>query len=286
MSRAALFEVGTSITCIRNCPGRDAMKRNETVLVYAVTGLLLGILLVAVVFGNQPVAPADSGGEKSAQAPGVVLDLMGAEDGVDAAEDATEPGGPGATATAAAVGGELPGVDEAISDQKSAVAAEPVALSQPVEVPDPVMVAEKRLEESFGTSRRDGEYRVVKAWRNATLANVVERWTGSQEALKEARILNESLAEQIVKGDEILVKWVDAQDLLAAKQVRDAEFKKIDWSKGELYVLKKGDSLWKVASRRVATNMIPAWLEQFKGLNPAITDLGAMIEGQKVRLPR
>ena len=262
------------------------MKRNETVLVYAVTGLLLGILLVAVVFGHQPVAPADPGGETSAQTPGVILDLMGAEDGVDAAEDATEPGGPGATATAAAVGGELPGVDEAISDQKSAVAAEPVALSQPVEVPDPVMVAEKRLEESFGTSRRDGEYRVVKGWQNATLAKVVERWTGSQEALEEARILNESLAEQIVKGDEILVKWVDAQDLLAAKQVRDAEFKKIDWSKGELYVLKKGDSLWKVASRRVATNMIPAWLESFKGLNPRIKDLGALVEGQKVRLPR
>jgi len=265
------------------------MKRNETVLVYAVTGLLLGILLVAVVFGHQPVAPADPSGEKSAQTPGVILDLMGAEEGVGAADGSTEPGGPGETAVAD--GGELPGAGEAISDQKSAGAtedgaAEPVALSQPVVVPDPAVVLEQRLEESFGTSRRDGDYRVVKGWQNATLAKVVERWTGNQEALEEARILNEALPEQIVKGDEILVKWVDAEALLAAKQVRDAERDKIDWSKGELYVLKEGDSLWKVASRRVDTNMIPAWLEQFKGLNPRIKDLGALMEGQKVRLPR
>ncbi|MEE2886010.1 MAG: LysM domain-containing protein [Planctomycetota bacterium] len=265
------------------------MKRNETVLVYAVTGLLLGILLVAVVFGRQPVVPADPGGEKSAQTPGVILDLMGAEEDAAPGEGSTEAGGPGETATAD--GGELPGAGEAISDQESVGAteggaAEPVALSQPVVVPDPAVVLEKRLEESFGTSRRDGEYRVVKGWQNATLAKVVERWTGGQEALEEARILNESLAEQIDKGDEILVKWVDAQDLLAAKQVRDAERDKIDWAKGELYVLKKGDSLWKVASRRVANNMIPAWLERFKGLNPRIKDLGALVEGQKVRLPR
>lgn len=262
------------------------MKRNETVLVYAVTGLLLGILLVAVVFGRQPVVQANTAGETSVQLTGVTLDLMEAKDGANIGGGTSEPGEIGETPA-----GEQSGPGDEVSDGKSAdstEAGEPtlVALSKPIVVPEPEVLPEKLLEESFGTSRRDGDYRVVKGWHNATLAGVVERWTGSRAAVAEAGTLNESLGDQIVKGDEILVPWVDAESLLAAKKLRDSERQKTDWVKGELYVLKKGDSLWKVASRRVATNMIPAWLESFKGLNPKITNLGALMEGQKVRLPR
>jgi hypothetical protein len=265
------------------------MKRNETVLVYAVTGLLLGILVVAIVFGDQPVAKLATNPEKTAELPGVTPALMGVEDG-DAAEKASQPsledaaGGITDVDPAGVIAaGEPPAVDgETPAGEDPPTAKEPdsVALS------NPVVVQDARLEEAYGTSRREGDYRVVKGWRGSSLVSIVERWTGSREALGEAKTLNESLGAEIAQGEEILVPWVDAQHLLAAKDVRDASRAKIDWSKGELYVLKKGDSLWKVASNRVANNMIPAWLEKFKGLNPQVTDLGALIEGQKVHLPR
>ncbi len=276
------------------------MKRNETVLVYAVTGLLLGILVVAIVFGDQPVAKPATNPEKTVELPGVTPALMGAEEG-DAAEKAAQPslddaagGTTGVGPVGATAAGEPPAVDGEISagaDTPTAKESDSVALS------NPVVVQDAKLEEAYGTSRREGDYRVVKGWRGSSLASVVERWTGSREALGEAKTLNESLGAEIAQGEEILVPWVDAQHLLAAKDardasrakakdVRDASRAKIDWSKGELYVLKKGDSLWKVASHRVANNMIPAWLEKFKGLNPQVTNLGSLIEGQKVHLPR
>ena len=265
------------------------MKRNETVLVYAVTGLLLGILVVAIVFGDQPVAKLATNPEKTIELPGVTPALMGAEDG-DVDEKAAQPslddvagGTTDLDPVEATAADELPAVDgETSAEEDTPTAKEPdsVALN------NPVVVQDAKLEEAYGTSRREGDYRVVKGWRGSSLASIVERWTGSQEALGEAKTLNESLGAEIAQGEEILVPWVDSQHLLAAKGVRDASRAKIDWSKGELYVLKKGDSLWKVASHRVANNMIPAWLEKFKGLNPQVTNLGSLIEGQKVHLPR
>ena len=63
--------------------------------------------------------------------------------------------------------------------------------------------------------------------------------------------------------------------------------KKIEKVAGNYYVLRKGDSLWKVAKARgVPNNQIPTWLQRFKTINPEITDLGVLVEGQKVRLPK
>jgi hypothetical protein len=265
------------------------MKRNETVLVYAVTGLLLGILMVAIVFGDQPVAKPAVNPEKVVTLPGVTPALMGAEE-VATAGNTSEPSpedAAGATVDADSTG-SIVAVDPSVTTGETPADEDTEAAKEPdsVALSNPVVVQDSKLEEAYGTSRRDGDYRVVKGWRGATLSSIVERWTGSQEALDEATTLNESLGAEIAQGDEILVPWVDAELLLAAKDVRDASREKIDWSKGELYVLKKGDSLWKVASKRVANNMVPAWLEKFKGLNPQVADLGALIEGQKIRLPR
>ena len=261
------------------------MKRNETVLVYAVTGLLLAILLVAVVFGNQTPVQSDADRSKTVQLPGVTPALMGAEEAPTASlEGALEDLG------AVTDGDDVSGPEAAdnpdeTSDESSDEAGA-VALSKPVPVPEPVVLPEQLLEQALGTSRRDGDYRIVTGWENATLRDVVERWTGTADAMAAVQTINETVGDQLVHGDEILVPWVDAEVLLVAKKARDAERQQADWVKGDLYVLKKGDSLWKVASRRVATNMIPAWLEQFKGLNPSIEDTSSLMEGQKVRLPR
>lgn len=260
------------------------MKRNETVLVYAVTGLLLGILLVAVVFGSQPTQDVDPDREKTAQSQGVTPALMGAEQddpdsktGDEVPDGAVDPdaGGPGSTGDGSIGDGERD------SPRTPATGAPtPVALNNAIVLPD------KLLEDAYGTSAREGDYRVVTGWQGATLAGVLERWTGSRDALTEIQTLNESISERIAQGDQILVPWVEADTILAAKKTRDALHKQANWQKGEPYVLKKGDSLWKVASKRVATNLIPAWLERFKTLNPEIENLGALVEGQKVRLPR
>jgi len=217
---------------------------------------------------------------QSVELPGVAPALMGA------AEDPSAPGGELPDATQGPGGGdaELDADEPEVEGVVDAGGA--VALNKPVEAPEPIVLPEQLLEQALGTSRRDGEYRIVTGWKNATLANVVERWTGGSAALDEVRTLNESVGDQLGHGDEILVPWVDAEALLAAKAAQDTVRSQADWAKGELYVLKKGDSLWKVASQRVATNMIPAWLKQFEGLNPSIADTGTLMEGQKVRLPR
>jgi hypothetical protein len=277
------------------------MKRNEAVLVYAVTGVLLFILAIAVVFGGEPAgaAPGERGVGKSAAAslPGVTQALMNPEAKVGAG--ASEPGvaGPGAADPGAADPGAAdPGAaDPGPADPGRVGAEPPVGVVPPAaEIPHegpaalsrPVVIPDAALENAFGTSERRGEYRLVKSWAGASLRQVVERWCGSVAQIDEVVAVNETVGPRPAPRTEILVPWVDAAKLLQAKQRRDAERQQADYLKGELYALKRGDSLWKVAAQRVANNQVPAWLEKFKKLNPEITNLSALVEGQKVRLPR
>ena len=263
------------------------MKRNETVLVYAVTGLLLVILLVAVVFGSQPSNKVQPEREKSASLPGVksaLLDGEGIGKPASAAGDKTDVGttDPGGIPAVVTENDPENGTEEEILE------AGPMPPKKPETVPlrKDTNLPSARIERLFGASERQGEYRLVKAWRGASLPDVVERWVGDKDRLQDVLAVNETLTNDIAEGDEVLVPWVEDETLLAQHEKIQAERKRVDWAKGELYKLKKGDSLWKVASKRVPTNKIPAWLEQFKVLNPDISDLSALVEGQKVRLPR
>jgi hypothetical protein len=142
------------------------------------------------------------------------------------------------------------------------------------------------LQSVLGESRRQGDYRVVKVRSGAGLADIAARWCGDRAELPVVEALNETLVGQRLGPDqEVLVPWVEPTVLLAAHAQREAQRAAIEKAAGELYALRRGDSLWKIAAARVPTNRIPAWLEEFKKLNPEIGDLGTLIEGQKVRLP-
>jgi LysM domain len=272
------------------------MKRNETVLVYAVTGLLLVILLVAVVFGEQNpakaqgfekmrpqvaslpgVTPADSPADGSAENPAKKPAETTADDkaktGDDAEKGAPTTGPPNAEAKVEAPETETKATQN--GDDRG------VGLSANVITPA------KQIEGVLGVSTRSGEFRVVKARRGDTLARLVARWCLDAAHLATVEVLNESLVDAaLTSGQEVVVPWIDAEALLAAETSRKKQAAVIEHAKGQPYILKRGDSLWNLAKVRVAKNMIPAWLERFKQLNPEITDPSALIAGQKVRLPR
>ena len=262
------------------------MKRNETVLVYAVTGLLLVILLVAVIFGEQNPARAET--EKKtrpavASLPGVAPAEAPART-PGAAKPSEEPGAnlaekpsekPSEKPTEETGEGEKP-ADEG-TEGADAKSGEPVVLKSTVT---------EELAGVLGTSSRMGEYRVVKARRGDTLALVVARWCADATQLSTVEVLNESLVEaDLESGQEVVVPWVDAETLLLAAKARAKKSAVVEHAKGQLYTIEKGDSLWDLAKVRVAKNKIPAWLGRFKVLNPDITDLSVLIAGQKVRLP-
>lgn len=252
------------------------MKRNESVLVYGVTGLLLVILLVAVIFGEQPAnAGEPKAGPNLAQLPSVTPAL--GDDGVTGDPKANDPNAKDDPA----------GAKTDQTDQEKPT--EPVSLTTTVSTP---ISAEKRLENEFGTSSKVDGYRMVQAWHGDTLKKVVTRWCGSENHMPVVETLNETVNDHtLTKGQKIMVPWVEAEVLLAAEAARAARRadsrKKIRDVKGNLYVLRKGDSLWKVAKARgVPNNQIPAWLQKFKTINPEITDLGLLVEGQKILLPK
>ncbi len=270
------------------------MKRNETVLVYAVTGLLLVILLVAVIFGEQNPARAET--EKKtrpavASLPGVApaeapVRAPGAakpseEPGANLAEESSEKPPEKPPEKPSEETGEETGEGEKPADEGTegadAKSGEPIVLKSTVT---------EDLAGVLGTSSRMGEYRVVKARHGDTLALVVARWCADATQLSTIEVLNESLVEaDLESGQEVVVPWVDAETLLLAAKARAKKSSVVEHAKGQLYTIKKGDSLWDLAKVRVAKNKIPAWLGRFKVLNPDIIDLSVLIAGQKVRLP-
>ncbi|MCB9869321.1 MAG: LysM peptidoglycan-binding domain-containing protein [Planctomycetes bacterium] len=285
------------------------MKRNETILVYAVTGLLLLILAIAVIFGEQPatkpseqtVAQSDLP-TSSTQLPGVTPALLGEGAGTP---DGPAGGRPEAGRTTpvtpetekprdgsnAPVGGTpSPAPSGPIAGGSSAdgttPTVTPVGLAKSVEVPAAAPAPEQVLETRFGTSRRMGDFRVVRAWSGASLRDVVQRWCGDTSRLGDVELLNESVdPKRLTANQEVIVPWVEASSLLAAAEVRHAVPAVAPAAAGT-YSVGKGESLWKIASRRVPAKKIPAWIARFREINPEVSDPNALREGQKVRLPK
>ncbi len=277
------------------------MKRNDSILVYAVTGLLLVILVVAVVFGESKpaIANADGGNRpRVATLPGVAPvnpepEVDGEQTGIESAEgvetpkngDTTEPGN-GRPNSAEIEGSETQGDGKTGAGIGSEAPA--TASQGPVDLKATVVTSEMKLERALGMSSRNRDFRVVKSRRGDTLGAVVQRWCGDSRYLPDAEAVNEHLIEgTLTTGQDVVVPWVEAEIILAAETVRAAAAGKAAHATGQLYSLQKGDSLWKLAKTRVGENkLVPAWLERFKQLNPEITDLSVLVVGQEVRLPR
>lgn len=182
------------------------MKQNERLLVYAVTGFLALILVVALVFspetGKNPL--------KSGTGAQGLDDILGNKP--IAAETKKEPA-PAPAAAPAAAPATTPTADS-LTGLPSPKAVTP---EQPLNAVTkaPLLAADLVLQ-ALGPSRSEHGVRFVRALRNDSLDILVKRWCGARDPyLAEAKALNEDL--QVLRaGQEVAVPLVSDEVLLAA----------------------------------------------------------------------
>jgi len=290
------------------------MKQNERLLVYAVTGFLALILVIAVLFGNDPVNAA-SKQEKMSKGLSEILQPKGSV----AADDQDDEGAKGA---------DVDGED----DSKGEVDQQPL-IAKPI-------LASAVVERALGASRRDRFVRFVPVKRGDAFETLVRRWCGSTDGfLEEAYGLNEHLRDMKVlrAGAEVAVPWVDDEVLAAvleaqaprklaasgdvllkspareAAGVPTADNSKIRKPSFDVpgtgtgtgagagvgagagtagagpavalvtYKVKPNDSLWKIASRLCAKNEVQGMIRTIKELNPGVPELLPI--GYELQLP-
>lgn len=284
------------------------MKQNEKLLVYAVTGFLVVILGIAVLFGKDGSKPPAPEAKEGTQSLTSILEGTGAiPKAADKDKVGTEPGAGANHNTGLPNPGEV-----GIPGGKPLVAT-----------PPPVAADELRL--ALGPSRRERDFRIVKAKRGDTLGKLVETWCGSVDQLEVAKGINEKW-ETLKAGDDVTLPWVDDDKVLAAWQQdhpaapapgngnlpasnvvpanaggngskpveavanggKPEAAPKADAAPvaaTRLYKLKHGESLWKVAEREVGRAGANDFIEKVKALNRNVADFERLREGVELRLP-
>ncbi|MFK7742908.1 MAG: LysM peptidoglycan-binding domain-containing protein [Planctomycetota bacterium] len=192
------------------------MKQNERLLVYAVTGFLALILIIAVVFGSEP---ANAGGSGAAGAGGTGAVGTGAGGNAANAGGGNQPRGldellgrygvdsDGGNSPASSKTTRLPSPNalDPRSEDRS-VTEQPLRAKLPVA--DAVLV-----ERTLGQSRRERMVRWVPVRRGDSWTSLVLRWCGKSAGfIDEARQLNEETS-QLREGSEVMVPWVDDEKL-------------------------------------------------------------------------
>lgn len=252
------------------------MKRNESILVYGVAGLLVLILGVAVVFGNerdQADGSAPPGEEIGVAKTGdgtVTDDTLSLD---DLLAEPQHPAGPLAK--------ETPSGEPLAADASAAGLVAADAVQQPLE-----KRATAELLAALGETRRDGDYRVVKVRKGDSLSVLVQRWCGSLDDLAVAEALNEDVNPQLLKqGQEIYLPWVDDAVIGAQLEERAVVNAKVDSDKGRTYTLKQGDMLWDLAVAATGSqSRAPKYIERLMQLNPGLVPESLKV-GQRIVLP-
>lgn len=174
------------------------MKQNERLLVYAVTGFLAVILVIAVWFGNDAKAGttglnAENAGtnKESVRGLGAILDQT---DPAAAKKDANQPLVPEA----------LVGTGE-----------------QPLNATNKPIPAAELVAQMLGPSRRDYSVRYVMPRPGDSLETLVQRWCGSRDFLDKAKRINEDLT-MVRVGTEVALPWVDDEALYDIHVARQA----------------------------------------------------------------
>ena len=279
------------------------MKPNESILVYSVTGLLVVILAVAILFGNEQGAQAQT------QARGKALDELVGVNAASApdrgtAETRLTPGGNAAGEGATPAKGpdlglvqpEAPAPGNAASppdNAPSVVPMTPLAMQSPVtQQPEPDLATQALM--WLGDSKRDGDYRIVMVRKDDTFSELVQRWCGNLDQLEIAESLNEELnLRRLEPSTKVCLPWVDDAKLVAAhvarKQKQETEVKVVTEArnKGLDYRVKAGDKLWNIAAARVGQKNANQFIEEVKALNPALmADPSKLVVGTTIILPR
>lgn len=306
------------------------MKQNERLLVYAVTGFLAIILLIAVLFGP-------SGRDAAAKATGgdATNPTSGKNDG---------PRGLGELLGDKVLPKTLPVTDPSVGSKPTAnpeaapvsakvadvLQSNPVTAQQPLVANERPLVAMDMVAQVLGPSRRDRGTRMVRAKAGDSLEILVRRWCGARDPfLEEAKALNEDLVTLRV-GQEVCVPWVEDDVVLAAYEATKPKTLVPTTSPTQLtqpngaetngapvvpvarpnfaepgaaradntgkapanvpaaasgteYVVKAGESLWKIADRTYGRQNAPKMIAEIKKANPSLGD--TLRAGQKIVLP-
>lgn len=201
------------------------MKQNERLLVYAVTGFLALILLVAVVFGR---APENKSAVKTG---GTVQDLKEIAPSLGAANppSGNANAAPNGNANGAAgAGGANPVGMGQPAGNSGLPAPGQLVPEQPLMAQAKPMVAADLVAQSLGLSRRDRNVRFVRAKSGDSLDTLVRRWCGARDPfLAEAQSLNEDLVVLRV-GQEVALPWVDDEVLAAGLEQQKPKTSVID----------------------------------------------------------
>jgi phage tail protein X len=311
------------------------MKQNERFLVYAVTGFLALILVVAVVFTRD----TSKGAGAAAKLQGLG-DILG-----NSANPAGGPSGPSGSDAGAQPNGGANGGARPVADGRTGVPGPgEVAPQTPLIANNskPLLAADL-VSQQLGPSRRDRNVRFVRAKNGDSLDQLVRRWCGNRDPfLDEAKSLNEDLVVLRV-GQEVAVPWVEDEVLLTAIEAtkprtlvphdgiasgglasalgnpasngtggasgnrgtatpattptfelpggnakeavaKDDGAKKAIAAGSTTYTFKKGDSLWKIASRTYGAKNVDAMLNAIKAANPGLEPDRVKV-GQKLVLP-
>lgn len=270
------------------------MKRNEKILVYGVTGFLLAILVIAVVFGNEDLSRAVEA-RSQPEMPRTLQEVLTAD---PAEAQDSESGAPDSGAPETGTGQETTGLGAAGQmEAASQISPEPLEFIGPMPLVASLPAVETTALESsaeaisvLGKSRREGDYRIVTIQPRDTFSELVVRWCGSRDYEGRVERLNEGLvATTLQPGVDLWLPWVDDNVLLTAYQGRSASLVAAAEERtrrlGALYTLKRGDSLWKLAQEAAGLGGAPAYIERIKALNPDIADFDRLREGQQIRLP-
>ncbi len=275
------------------------MKRSDTVLVYGVTGLLVVILMVAVVFGDGGPALAD----QKKNSAGNLADILGASklgtDGKllpkDAVDDAGRAKDPAPGPASQPAGSQPAGGD--LQPKPAFVAADEVALL------------------GRGPRAEFGNYRVVVTQQGETLSHVMQVFGIDRARLEEVLHINETLdPNRLAPGTRVILPWVDDAIVLAAHRQRRARTPldsgmvplRIEeaprsetapapaanhepkaapaLASGRTHKVVKGDSLWKIAADAGGTRNVKKTMDAIRGLNPKV-DFDHLQTGTVLQLP-